>query len=201
MLVSKKVEGEYRKWSREKQSADESEWRRVMENSELESELRHFRRRHNILFENSLAYSQEVIDEHSDELRQIAERYDVNWKRMELRFYMLAFCGRDDETLFFSSLGFEIEYLEDGRIRVTYEPDSDLLHPYFRDILLDREHILATDPPPRPIEDGRRMDWRPVWEWWKRHQQFTQKDIAQHLGYKHGTVRTAMAAVENEMNS
>ena len=51
---------------------------------------------------------------------------------------------------------------------------------------------------PRTYQKLRKLDWRPVYEWYKRHPLFTIEEIAQKLGYKPHTVRVKFTELEAE---
>lgn len=171
----------WRKWREDKRIAEESKWQRVLENDELLKELRHFRQSHNIYYELH-QYTQEDIDKHREELRGIAEKHGVNFSRLALRFYTLAFCGEGDDTRYFPNVAHWEAlslFVGDG----------------------NKEHVLETDPPPQPIKNGRRVDWRPVWEWYLLHPKFTIKEVADVVHVQPGSLRNEFSRIKAEMKS
>jgi len=44
----------------------------------------------------------------------------------------------------------------------------------------------------------RKLDWRPVYEWYKRHPLFTLEEIAEKIGYPAERVRLKIAELETK---
>jgi hypothetical protein len=60
--------------------------------------------------------------------------------------------------------------------------------------------LLTDDPPPKPQpmrDHPRKLDWRPLWEWHKRHPDITQAEIAKAIDRSHDTVRKKLAALNS----
>lgn len=78
-------------------------------------------------------------------------------------------------------------------------PETDLGNPIVLEFIRDwQKDQLDTLSCPQPIMRGRRLDWRPVWEWKKRHPDVTYKEIAPHLHRNSTNVRKALAALDKE---
>ena len=75
--------------------------------------------------------------------------------------------------------------------------ETDLYSPESLEALRQAQRWVKrrNDPIPAPIEDPKteRLDWRPVWEWYKRTPGATLEEIAEALTYAPQTVRRALA--------
>src|SRR5574341_104200 len=63
--------------------------------------------------------------------------------------------------------------------------ETDLTNPFYLDLIRHEQKENAGDPP-KPIKNKsnpRKLDWRPVYEWYKRHPLFTIEEIANKIGY------------------
>jgi hypothetical protein len=77
-------------------------------------------------------------------------------------------------------------------------PETDLTNPLNIELIKEQQKAWAGDPP-KPIRDKtnpRKLDWRPVYEWHKRHPLFTLEEIAKKLGYPAQRVRLKIAELE-----
>lgn len=99
-----------------------------------------------------------------------------------------------------SSPKFEIYKDEDGnwKWQCIVTPETDLTNPLYLEMIQRQQKQYAGDPP-KPIKDKadpRKLDWRPVYEWHKRHPLFTLEEIAQKIGYPVHRVRLKLAEFE-----
>jgi hypothetical protein len=79
-------------------------------------------------------------------------------------------------------------------------PETDLTNPMNLDLIREQQKAWAGDPP-KPAKDKnnlRKLDWRPVYEWYKRHPLFTLEEIAQKIGYPAHRVRLKLAELETK---
>ncbi len=78
--------------------------------------------------------------------------------------------------------------------------ETDLTNPMYLEMIRNQQKQYAGDPP-KPIEDKanpHKLDWRPVYEWHRRHPLFTLEEIAKKIGYPLQQVRLKMAELENQ---
>lgn len=79
-------------------------------------------------------------------------------------------------------------------------PETDLTNPMYLEMIKSQQKQHAGDPP-KPIKDKlnpRKLDWRPVYEWHKRHPLFTLEEIAQKIGYPAHRVRLKIAELKTK---
>ncbi len=84
--------------------------------------------------------------------------------------------------------------------RCIITPETDLTNPLYLKMIQDQQKKHAGDPP-KPIKDkmnSRKLDWRPVYEWYKRHPLFTIEEIAKKIGYPAQRVRLKLAELESD---
>jgi hypothetical protein len=84
--------------------------------------------------------------------------------------------------------------------RCIITPETDLRNPMNLDEIQRQQKVWAGDPP-TPIQDKahpRKLDWRPVYEWRKRHPLFTIGEIAKKLKKNRVTVSRALERLEKE---
>ena len=70
-------------------------------------------------------------------------------------------------------------------------PETDLTNPFILDLIQYQQKEYA-GAPPKPAKSGadhRKLDWRPVYEWHKRHPLFSFAEIAEKIGFAPATVR------------
>lgn len=80
---------------------------------------------------------------------------------------------------------------------------TDFANPIVQDAILQmqRTAIEERDPIPKPHpmkNNKRKLDWRPISEWHKRHPNVTHDEIAKHLGYTPQRVRLKLAELDND---
>jgi len=96
-----------------------------------------------------------------------------------------------------SSPKFEIYKDDEGnwKWRCIITPETDLTNPMYLEMIQSQQKQYAGDPP-KPIKDKtnpRKLDWRPVYEWYKQHPLFTLEEIAKKIGYPAHRVRLKLA--------
>ena len=77
-------------------------------------------------------------------------------------------------------------------------PETDLTNPTYLEMIQSQQKQYAGNPP-KPAKDKtnpRKLDWRPVYEWHRRHPLFTLEEIAKTIGYPAHTVRLKIAELE-----
>ncbi|HLO28612.1 MAG TPA: hypothetical protein VK249_05735 [Anaerolineales bacterium] len=99
-----------------------------------------------------------------------------------------------------SSPKFEFYKDSDGNIKwqCIITPETDLTNPMILDLIQSQQKAWAGDPP-RPAKDKnnpRKLDWRPVYDWYKRHPLFTLEEIAKKLGYPAHKVKIKFSEFE-----
>jgi len=83
--------------------------------------------------------------------------------------------------------------------RCIITPETDLTNPKHLEMIQSQQKQYAGDPP-KPVKDEanpRKLDWRPVYEWHKRHPLFTLEEIAKKIGYPVQKVRLNLAEFES----
>jgi hypothetical protein len=90
---------------------------------------------------------------------------------------------------------------ESGQFKhqIIIDSETDVANPIVQDYI--RHFQLLEDPPPQPQpmkDNPREKDWRPVWEWRKRHPGVTHQEIAKMLSYSPTTVRHKLAQFEEK---
>ena len=96
----------------------------------------------------------------------------------------------------------KFEYFKDNegtwKWRCVITPETDLTNPMYLEMIQQEQKQNAGDPP-KPVKDKanpRKLDWRPVYEWYKRHPLFTIEEIAQKIGYEPQRVRLKFTELE-----
>jgi hypothetical protein len=97
---------------------------------------------------------------------------------------------------------FEIYKDQDGnwKWQCIITPETDLTNPMNIHLIQEQQKAWAGDPP-QPAKDKnnpRKLDWRPVYEWHKRHPLFTLEEIARKLGYPAHRVRLKLGELETK---
>lgn len=79
-------------------------------------------------------------------------------------------------------------------------PETDLTNPMYLNLIQEQQKAWAGDPP-KPAKDknnARKLDWRPVYEWYKRHPLFTLEELADKIGYPAHRVRLKLSELETK---
>ena len=97
---------------------------------------------------------------------------------------------------------FEIYKDQDGnwKWQCIITPETDLTNPMNIKLIQEQQKAWAGDPP-RPTKDKnnpRKLDWRPVYEWYKRHPLFTLEEIAHKIGYPVHRVKLKLSELETK---
>jgi len=82
-------------------------------------------------------------------------------------------------------------------------PETDLTNPHILELIQRGQKEYAGDPP-RPVKDKvnpLKLDWRPVYEWHKRHPLFAIEEIAKKINQAPKAVRREFAELEKDMLS
>jgi hypothetical protein len=202
--MSKKMsEGDAQRRLVEHAKADVSEYQRnIIGNAGLEANLRDIRRSFGLPFldwKEYLAYFNDQIDhqefeslvEFGREIDGLVGAHHVEKWRNEVQSW--AIYGIPPEVRG-SSGG---PYLSGSRARglsIVIPADFDATNPLSQVLLKAMQ--AAVEPCPRPIQIRNRIDWRPVWEWGKRHPNFTRMEIARLLGYAPSYLRHKLEALD-----
>lgn len=148
----------------------------------------------------------EAIVQYQDDIAALAKKYSFdNDKGRQTIRSLLEFAAPVETKML--SLGFPTlrVVIQDG-VFLGFKPEIDSDTALNNPIVLDeirsvqREMLLASNPPPHPQpmkDDPKKMDWRPLWEWHKRHPKVTHDEIAKHLGYTPQYVRRKLAELDN----
>lgn len=97
---------------------------------------------------------------------------------------------------------FEIYKDQDGnwKWQCIITPETDLTNPMNIKLIQEQQKAWVGDPP-RPTKDknnSRKLDWRPVYEWYKRHPLFTLEEIAHKIGYPVHRVKLKLSELETK---
>jgi hypothetical protein len=79
-------------------------------------------------------------------------------------------------------------------------PETDLTNPLILQLIQKGQKEFAGDPP-QPVKDKsypRKLDWRPVYEWHKRHPLFTIEEIAKKIDYTLQVVKRKFTELEED---
>jgi hypothetical protein len=101
-----------------------------------------------------------------------------------------------------SSPKFEIykDNEDNWKWRCIITPETDLTNPFYLEMIQSQQKLYAGDPP-KPVKDKnnkRKLDWRPVYEWSKRHPLFTLEEIADKIGITPQRLRLKFAELEDD---
>jgi hypothetical protein len=79
-------------------------------------------------------------------------------------------------------------------------PETDLTNPLILQFIQKGQKEFAGDPP-QPVKDKshpRKLDWRPVYEWHKRHPLFTVEEIAKKINHAPQVVKQKLTEFEKD---
>jgi hypothetical protein len=79
-------------------------------------------------------------------------------------------------------------------------PETDLTNPLILQLIQRGQKEFAGEPP-QPAKDKsrpRKLDWRPVYEWHKRHPLFTIEEIAKKINYAPQAVKRKFTELEED---
>ena len=79
-------------------------------------------------------------------------------------------------------------------------PETDLTDPFILGLIQSQQKEYAGEPPrpARNAADPRKRDWRPLYEWHKRHPLFSIAEIAEKVGLAPETVRRGFHKLEKD---
>lgn len=97
---------------------------------------------------------------------------------------------------------FEIYRDNEGNLKwqCIITPETDLTNPTNLHLIQEQQKAWAGDPP-KPVRDRnnpRKLDWRPVYEWHKRHPLFTLEEIAKKIGFPAHRVKLKLSEFETK---
>jgi hypothetical protein len=87
--------------------------------------------------------------------------------------------------------------------QLVFDEYVDWKNPIVQDYIEQmRGGTLSTPPRPQRSKDNpRKLDWIPVWEWWKRHPDVEVNELARMLGYARSYLSRKLNEVEAEKSS
>lgn len=138
------------------------------------------------------------------DLQEIAKLYRLDWRKWGRNLEQLALFGNQAYLGFSMGYGGRFNTYRDEsgewKEEIIITPDMDITNPVVYDAIVrdQRAAIMRTDPIPKPTEipGKREKDWRPVWEWCKRHPGISDTEVATILGYD----RSYLSRKLNELN-
>jgi hypothetical protein len=85
--------------------------------------------------------------------------------------------------------------------KMVITPETDIDNPEVLSSIREwQRRTRGTPPKPQPMEDNsRKLDWRPVWEWGKRHPSVTRNEIARMLDRDPVYVRRKLEELDAEV--
>jgi len=90
---------------------------------------------------------------------------------------------------------------EQGEVKkeIVIGADVDITNPIVQEDIQSWQQRVDPIPKPQPMKNNpRKLDWRPVWEWRKRHPGITHEEIAKMLGYTPDYVRHKLAELNQD---
>lgn len=202
--------------------ADFAEWDRieseVSSNQDLMTDIRLLRERYGLPcttlrahldWLSHLGNSQgiEAITQYQDDIAALVKKYGFDNDKGKQTIQSLIEFGKRVQSKV-GSLGFPAlqAVYKDGEF-IAFRPvigtDTAIHNPIVLKVLRDeqRDFLMQSDPPPAPqpmIDNPRKLDWRPLWEWHKRHPDVTLNEIAKKLNYNPVTVRRKLAELDSD---
>lgn len=192
--------------------ANKREWERLVEdNKELQADLRKLRIRYHCPYsERGVVHwldhtDKATLEEFNREVDRLAQRYGIP-EKWHADFWWYA---ASDYHLIEPgpSMGLPKGRFvegEDGSIRHEIIIDADVCvhNPIVQRMIRLLQKTDLCPPQPQPVRGNpRKLDWRPVWEWYKQHPSVTYKEIAEALYYREDYIRRKLAEVERELHT
>jgi hypothetical protein len=210
-------EEKYRKRLEDIWSANQSEWeRRFSENQEFKSDLRSLQTRFNIPLDSHQSItdwfdsqSHETLFEFSEEVKALSDKYDIGTKwtnRLwnEIWNYDAIIKEQTGLERYKGWAGFPkwraFRNGDETIHELIITPETDFENPLVVEFIKSWQRSRR-DVPPMPVPSRKKpnqLDWRPVWEWRKRHPNVIHNQIAEMLDYHPVTVRRALANLDKE---
>lgn len=190
-------------------AADESEWERLVgKNKELQDEFRTIRAHFGFPLPTIDAATAWICADRQrcagleQEVNALAKKYAIPERWFTALFY-LAVLGWP-LGLFFrmgfptGEITFDHSILEN---RWIVDNTVDLQNPIVQDFMQHPPELNGDIcPQPQPSKDNsRKLDWRPVWEWSKRHPSVTRNRIAKMLSRNPVAVRRKLEELDAEV--
>ena len=199
----------HNKRQEDREMADRAEWERLTGDPELKTELHKVRARNDLPLPN-LGQVWEWFDrignkkwlQFDKELNQLRKGFGIGdeWGQAFLYLVLLL----EPHPFLIRRRGGIVARPPIEGVRSRWrldisDPSVDVNDPHFAYLVRQfRERLLKDLPPqPQPMKDNpRELDWRPVWEWKKRHPEVPNREIAEMLDRKHQTVRKKLSECE-----
>jgi len=201
--------------------ADKMEWERIISNSELRKAILVIQSKYGLPIPANRLFSwygwEEPFDidrqtgklifgelgqrrEHLEEdVKKIAHIFNVPDKWVSSLDRMITLGGNFPDHLGAGFPSFQA-IKENGRFKFEciITPETDLGNPLVLYIIKQWQANNKNEPPqPQKMRGNtRKLDWRPVWEWRKRHPGVTIEEIAKLLGRNRVTVNRALMSLD-----
>ena len=185
--------------------AERSEFGRIIErNQELHADLRLLRMRWGLpLTDGNTAarwldhLGAEERTRFDAEVRKAIQSHGIPAK-WESVIYGMVYVGDADKIPIPLPCGMPAVHLRYEADRIIHDftggSETDYSNPVVKNFIRNTNVSLARfDPPPRPIERGRALDWEPVFEWSVKHPDVTIAEIAAMLGYNASYLRRKLS--------
>ncbi len=193
------------------QAIIEERKRIIDENKGLQSELENLRKQYKIALKNNSelvhwfeSQPVETLANFSADVNAIKEKYSIN-ERMSNAFWGAVWNIPVSDTYksFPEWRGMpQIQFTKDLNQELVITTETDITNEIIIEFIKawQKTVINTNDRPPQPKKkkDSTRLDWRPVWEWRKRHPQISINEIAKMLGKNRITVDRALVNLDNE---
>ncbi len=223
--MSKRTSQTGRRRIQDRLDANRSEGERLLENQELMAEVKRLQREYGLPFGSDAESKRywEVLtndgkvetetgqvalgpafDRHAkliNQLRLLFTKYALP-DRLYDALWGLVFLGRPGVQYgggAFPAAPFP-KYGERETPHLLIYPDTDIDNPMVLQYIRDWQASRREQPPgPKTIPGSRKVDWRPVWEWHKRHPDVTLRQLAKAISRDPSYVRRQMSLLEEEL--
>jgi len=134
------------------------------------------------------------------DVQALFKKFEVpdSWHRDFIAEIAGSSSGQSLEVLSSPKFEFYKDIEDNLKWRCIITPETDLTNPLHLEMIQTQQKLYAGDPP-QPIKDKnnkRKLDWRPVYEWYKRHPLFTLEEIADKVGVTPQRLRLKFAELE-----
>lgn len=204
--MARKTRAQWWKRLEEHGNANIAEYRRLTdENTELQRDLAGLRAQYGFPFADGIELAR-WMEEHPLAFEEARNALDALIQKHRIP-------RRWQDNLWFSltikwggqsfSMGFphaEISFMDGKKVtRFVVDSSTDLRNPLVQEYMAAECQSEEMPPRPQKMKGKRALDWRPVWEWSKRHPDVTRAEIARRLNYDRTTVSRKLEELDAEL--
>jgi hypothetical protein len=208
-------------------SANRVEWERITENPELRADIIQMQNEYGFPLECNpqemsdwLGWTEPIdVDKNTmemifgslgqrreklfKEIKELVDKYNIDPKWIdELKLWVINDSIGWHSGIIIGLPSYTLRKNDEGKwtVEIIITPETDLEYPK----VIEGIKILRAKyriPPPQPQStrgNPRKLDWRPVWEWRKRHPSVTYEEIAKQLDRAPDSVRKALERLDKE---